>query len=290
MELEQYMIIAIEEAKISLREGNNGFGAVIIKEGNIIASSHDREDTEGDSTSHAEMNAIREASKIIGKNLSGCILVTTHEPCPMCAAAIVWAGITDVAYGYSINEAVLQGRRRIALSCKEIFGKTGIKVNTYEGILNKECSVLYRKDVRREIDNLRNADDRILNELNEDSICRRLKWFHENKSTLSFITQDPLSSGHRLLLERFGITQEEAPIVKKSDSEIVFHSKNFCPTLEACKILGLDTRIICKKLNETSTDALLKQLDIRLKFSRNYNKLRPYTEYCEEMISLSDGR
>ena len=288
MKLDQFMRIAIEEAKISLREGNNGFGSVIIKDGNIIVSSHDKEDTENDPTSHAEMNAIREASKIIGKKLSGCILVSTHEPCPMCASAIVWAGITDVAYGYSIDEAVLQGRKRIELSCKDIFNKAETKISTYEGILNDECSVLYRKDVRREVERLRNADDKVLSELNEDSICRRLNWFSENKSAFDFITEDILSSGHRLLLKRFGITQEEAPVIKKSDREIIFHSINFCPTLEACKILELDTRYICKKMNELSTDTLLKQIDGRLKFTRNYDKLRPYTEYCEEVISLSE--
>lgn len=288
MKLDQFMRIAIEEAKISLREGNNGFGSVIIKDGNIIVSSHDKEDTENDSTSHAEMNAIREASKIIGKKLSGCILVSTHEPCPMCASAIVWAGITDVAYGYSIDEAVLQGRKRIELSCKDIFNKAETKISTYEGILNDECSVLYRKDVRREVERLRNADDKVLSELNEDSICRRLNWFSENKSAFDFITEDILSSGHRLLLKRFGITQEEAPVIKKSDREIIFHSFNFCPTLEACKILELDTRYICKTMNELSTDTLLKQIDGRLKFTRNYDKLRPYTEYCEEVISLSE--
>ncbi len=288
MKLDQFMRIAIEEAKISLREGNNGFGSVIIKDGNIIVSSHDKEDTENDPTSHAEMNAIREASKIIGKKLSGCILVSTHEPCPMCASAIVWAGITDVAYGYSIDEAVLQGRKRIELSCKDIFNKAETKISTYEGILNDECSVLYRKDVRRDVERLRNADDKILSELNEDSICRRLNWFSENKSAFDFITEDILSSGHRLLLKRFGITQEEAPVIKKSDREIIFHSINFCPTLEACKILELDTRYICKKMNELSTDTLLKQIDGRLNFTRNYDKLRPYTEYCEEVISLSE--
>lgn len=286
MKIEEYMRIAIEEAKISLREGNNGFGAVIIKDNRIIAPSHDKENTENDSTSHAEMNAIREASRILGKKLSGCVLVSTHEPCPMCASAIVWAGIRGVAYGYSIDEAVLQGRKRIKLSCKDIFNIAGLKISIYEGILHSECSVLYQTDVRREIERLRNADDKILAMLNEDSMRRRLKWFRENKNAFDFITDDILDSGYHLLLKRFGITQEEAPITKKTDNEIVFHSMNFCPTLEACKILDLDTRSICKKLNEISTDTLLKQIDSRLKFTRNYEKLRPYTEYCEEMISI----
>jgi hypothetical protein len=69
----------------------------------------------------------------------------------------------------------------------------------------------------------------------------------------------------------------------------MFHSMNFCPTLEACRILGLDTRHVCRKLNENATNILVKQIDTRLNFSRNYDKLRPYSEYCEEMINISEG-
>ena len=79
------------------------------------------ENTEHDPTSHAEINVIKEASKILGKRLSGCILISTHEPCPMCATAVVWAGITDIAYGYSIDKAISQKRKRINLPCREIF-------------------------------------------------------------------------------------------------------------------------------------------------------------------------
>ncbi|MHC1772210.1 MAG: nucleoside deaminase [Flexilinea sp.] len=286
MELEQDMRIAIKEAEASLREGNNGFGAVIVRDGKIIASSHDKEDTQKDPTSHAEMNVIRQASKKLGKKLSGCFLVSTHEPCPMCASAIVWSGITDIAYGYSIKEAILQGRKRLNFPCTEIFNRAEVNIKVYAGILQTECSVLYREDVRKEIDHLRNTDDSMLGTLNADSASRRTKWFQENKSRFGFINSDLLDSGYRLLLERFHISSDEAPIIKKTDNEIVFHSMNFCPTLEACKILKLDTRHVCKRLNESSTDTLIKQIDCRLSFSRNYNKLRPYTEYCEEMISL----
>lgn len=288
MELEPYMRIAIKEAEASLREGNNGFGAVIVKDGNIISSSHDLEDTQNDPTSHAELNAVREASRKLGKKLLGCVLVSTHEPCPMCASAIVWSGITEIAYGYSIRDSLIQGRKRMNFSCAELFSRTGVDIKIVEGILKTECSVLYREDVRGEIEHLRYADDRILNELNADSVCRRTKWFQENRDRFEFISEDLLYSAYRLLLERFRITPEEAPIIKKNEKSIVFHSMNFCPTLEACRILGLDTRIVCKKLNERSTDILLKQIDNRLSFSRNYEKLRPYSKYCEEMISISE--
>lgn len=287
MELEQYMRIAIDEAKTSLREGNNGFGAVVIKDGKLVASSHDKEDSESDPTSHAEIKAIREASRKLGKNLSGCILISTHEPCPMCSAAVVWSGIEAIAYGYSIKDALTQKRKRMNLSCVEFFSKVNADIEIFEGVLKYECSVLYRDDVRKEIGRLRCADEQMLAGLNEDSVRRRTKWFQDNRNYFDFISQDLLDSGYRLLLERFHINPDEAPVVYKTDKEIVFHSMNFCPTLEACKILGLDTRYVCKEINENSTDTLLKQIDRRLNFSRNYVKLRPYTEYCEEMISIS---
>jgi tRNA(Arg) A34 adenosine deaminase TadA len=285
--MEQYMRLAIEEARVSLCEGNNGFGAVIVRDGIVIAASHDKEDTQNDPTSHAEINVIREASKKIGKKLSGCTLVCTHEPCPMCAFAIVWSGIDSIAYGYSIKESILQGRKRIDFSCAEAFGRAGASVKVYAGILKNECAILYREDVRKEIERLRDADDVALAALNEDSVKRRTEWFQEQKPGFTFIDGDLLNSGYRLLLERFGVASGEMPIVKKTDTEIVFHSMNFCPTLEACKILGLDTRHVCKNLNENSTDRLLKEIDGRLSFARNYNKLRPYSAYCEETISIS---
>ncbi len=286
MELSQFMKIAIMEAKISLREGNKGFGAAIIKDGQLISSAHDREETEGDSTSHAEINVIKDASQKLGKNLTGCMLISTHEPCPMCSTAVVWSGISEIAFGYSINEAMAQGRKRIKLNCQEIFKKAVANIRIHENVLNHECAILYRNDVRAEIEKLRNANEAILAELNIDSIRRRLKWFEENHGRFEFINDDILNSGYRLLLTRFGIEEDEAPIIEKSDKRIVFHSKNLCPTLEACKILGIDTRQICKQLNENSTDLLIKQINPQLTFSRNYEKLRPYADYCEEMISI----
>lgn len=286
MELSPYMKIAIEEAKISLREGNKGFGAVIVKGDQIIASAHDTEETDQDPTAHAEINAIKAAAQRLGKNLEGCILLSTHEPCPMCSTAVVWSKISGIAFGYSIKEAILQGRKRIALTCEEICKKANVNIRIHEGILNYECSILYRRDVRLEIKNLRGANSAELAKLNADSICRRVSWFQENQNKFGFINNDILNSGYELLLTRFGITTAEAPIVKKSDQQIVFHSQNFCPTLEACKILGLNTREVCKKVNENSTNVLIKQIDSRLKFSRNYEKIRPYTDYCEEMISF----
>lgn len=285
---DRFMKTAIEEARQSLREGNHGFGAVIVRGDELIARSHDMEETECDPTSHAETNAIRLASKAIGKDLSGCMLVSTHEPCPMCAAAAVWAGIDSVSYGYSIEESISQGRSRISLTCVELFRRAGKDVIINKNVLHDECSVLYRQDVRSEVQRLRNITDEKLRYYNADSVNRRIEWFNSNRDSFSFIGDDPVRDAYNLLLRRFNIDASEAPAHERSAGRIIFHSMNFCPTLEACKILGYDTRYICKNYNENSTDTLVKQVDSRLRFARNYDCLRPYSVYCEEMIILDD--
>ena len=143
---------------------------------------------------------------------------------------------------------------------------------------------MYQKSVRDEVKRLRNVSKKALFEYNKDSIQRRLQWFNEKKESFGFINDDLLDSAYKLLLCRFNVKENDMPIVFKDEKKIVFHSKNFCPTLEACKILGIDTRIICKEYNENATDTLIKQINPDLRFSRNYEKLRPISEYCEEII------
>ncbi len=288
IELKNYMNTAIEEAKISLREGNNGFGAVIIHEKTIIASAHDTEESDNDPTSHAEINAIKIASQRIGKNLENCILISTHEPCPMCATAIVWANINTVVYGYSIEDSMRQGRRRIDIGCKEIFAKANKNVEIIEKVQYEECSYLYNNAVRKEIKKLRNCSDDCLRKYNIESTKKRLEWYRNYNEDDSKKGDDIKEKAFEIFLKRLNISRNEASIIEKTDKKILFHSKNFCPTLEACKILNLDTRYICKLYNEKSTDTLIKQIDPNLRFTRNYEKLRPYTDYCEEMIIIEE--
>ncbi len=287
-DFKKYMRLAIEQAQMSLREGNNGFGAVIVKHGAVVAAAHDTEVTPGCFSCHAARNAIRQACKAVGKNLAGCVLVSTHAPCPICARAVIRAGITEVVYGYSMKETVFRGGRS-GIPCAEVFTKAGAEVNIYAGILEKECEVLYLSEVRTEIDRLQNADDSALCALNAESARKRVRWFEQNKDSLTLTDTDPLESAYRLLLNRLRITPEQAPVVEKTQNRIVFHSMNFCPTLEACKILKLDTRHVCKRINENATDTLIRQIDGRLRFSRNYQALRPYTDYCEEVIGFMQG-
>ena len=80
--------------------------------------------------------------------------------------------------------------------------------------------------------------------------------------------------------------------VKKSwssdEASLVLRSSNFCPTLEACRILDLDTRFVCRHLTEKPTTDLLRQIHPKLRFTRNYESLRPNAPYCEEMIILDE--
>lgn len=286
VDLEKLMRLAIDEARTSLREGNSGFGAVITGDGEVIARAHDTDTTARDPTAHAEMTVIRSAAGRLGRDLSGYILVATHEPCPMCSAAILWSGISGLAYGYSIEETIDQGRKRVDLSPREIFARAGKEIVIHEHVLREECSVLYNQAVRDAIERLRHADKAKLQVLARELTERRLRWFAENRQLMEAENEEPLDSAYRIFLQKLGIPAAEAPVVYRDKRKMVFHSKNFCPTLEACKILNLDTGYVCRHLTELPTTELIRQIDPRLRFMRNYHKLRPSRDYCEEMFVL----
>jgi tRNA(Arg) A34 adenosine deaminase TadA len=283
---EPYMKVAIEEAKVSLYEGNHGFGSVIVLNGEVIAKSHDREVTLKDPTHHAELDSIRLASQKLNGNLTGCTIISTHEPCPMCASAIIWAGITEVVYGYSIKDSIKEGRKRINITSKELFQIAKARINVLEGVLKNDCSILYNKEVRNSIKQLRNIDSDRLNQLSQELLHKRKAWFIKNKNILVMKGKKDLDTAYGIFLKKLNICPIDAPIVRSYKNKIVIHSKNFCPTLEACKILNLDTRYICRNLNEEATDLLMKEVNPSLSFQRNYKKIRPYSAYCEEMICL----
>jgi tRNA(adenine34) deaminase len=283
-----FMRQAIQEAELSLREGNCGFGAVIAKGRDIVAKSHDTEKTDRDPTAHAELTAIRKAASQLGRHLDGCMIVSTHEPCPMCATAIVWAGIETVAYGYAIREAIEQGRNRIALSCKEVFERAGKNIAIHEEVLRDQCSVLYDRKVREQVAKLRDADEAAICQMADEITAKRLAWSEANRPLMPSASQDVVGAAYELLMRKLGITPENAPIVSRGPKHVQFASRNFCPTLEACRILGLDTRMVCKHLTEMPTTAFLRQIHPKLRFSRNYDTLRPYGEVCEETISLDE--
>lgn len=95
-----YMRIALEQAEIAFKYGEVPVGAIIVKDNKIIGLGHNYKETSKDVTQHAEINAIKEASKSLNDwRLNGCDMYVTLEPCPMCAGAILQSRISRLFIG-----------------------------------------------------------------------------------------------------------------------------------------------------------------------------------------------
>jgi tRNA(adenine34) deaminase len=100
VDLDAAMGLALEEATAATAHGDVPVGAVVLRDGEVIAQRHNERERTGDPTAHAEMLALRDAAVVVGSwRLSGTTLVVTLEPCPMCAGALVAARVDQVAFG-----------------------------------------------------------------------------------------------------------------------------------------------------------------------------------------------
>ena len=91
---------------LALQQGDRGYGAVVVREGRIVAEAPSRVVTRGDPTAHAETEAIRDAARSLGTtDLSGCLLYSTSRACPMCEAAAYWGNIDGMRFGADIADA-----------------------------------------------------------------------------------------------------------------------------------------------------------------------------------------
>jgi tRNA(Arg) A34 adenosine deaminase TadA len=99
---EGFLRAAIALARANVERGGRPFGAVVVKDGAIIATGVNEILATGDPTAHAELSAIRAASRALGSTeLKGCAVFASGHPCPMCLAAMRLAGVGEVAYAYS---------------------------------------------------------------------------------------------------------------------------------------------------------------------------------------------
>lgn len=102
----QFMLRAINLAVENVANGGGPFGAVIVKDDEIVAEGVNRVTANNDPTAHAEVSAIRKACQQLGTfDLTGCTIYTSCEPCPMCLGAIYWAKISRVFCGCNQNDA-----------------------------------------------------------------------------------------------------------------------------------------------------------------------------------------
>lgn len=110
MTKEELMRKAIELSLRNVAEGGGPFGAVIARNGEIVATGVNRVTSNCDPTAHAEVSAIRAAAKVLGTfDLSGCEIYTSCEPCPMCLGAIYWAHLDRMYYGNNQHDAAKIG-------------------------------------------------------------------------------------------------------------------------------------------------------------------------------------
>ena len=133
---EKYMREAMKQAKLAAKKGEVPVGAVIVRDGEIIARAYNTRETGKDALCHAEIKAIHRACrKLGGWRLPSCELYVTLEPCPMCAGAIINSRIVSVYYGAYDKKAGAFG----TLFDMNTFGLNH-KPEIYAGILEKECA------------------------------------------------------------------------------------------------------------------------------------------------------
>lgn len=133
--MNSFMSISINEAKKSGRDVP--VGAVVVKNGDVIATAHNERELDNDVTSHAEILAIRKAEQVLGNwRLDDCDLYVTLEPCPMCGWAILQSRIKNVYFGsYDTNYGAF-------FSKIDLRKFSTFTPNVYGGIMEKECDEL----------------------------------------------------------------------------------------------------------------------------------------------------
>ncbi|MCD7782655.1 MAG: nucleoside deaminase [Firmicutes bacterium] len=137
---EKYMKCAIEEAQLAVATGDIPVGTVIVCGGKIIARGHNTREAVGCADGHAELTAIREASKKLGGwRLAGCTIYVTLEPCTMCAGAILESRIERVVFGAKDPTAGAFGS---VLNVNSY--PLGKRPSVSHGVLESECSELLR--------------------------------------------------------------------------------------------------------------------------------------------------
>ena len=147
---EKFMKLAIKEAKKGIRKGQTPFGACIVKRGKVISCTHNSVWKDTDITAHAEICAIRDACRKLNRiDLSGCVVYSTCEPCPMCFSACHWGRVSAIVYGVRIKDAIRFGFNELVLSNEKMkqLGRSQVKV--VGGFLREENLELFRIWSRR---------------------------------------------------------------------------------------------------------------------------------------------
>ncbi|MDZ7720343.1 MAG: nucleoside deaminase [Balneolaceae bacterium] len=136
----------IMQAAIDVAEKNSTpFGAALAMGEELFATAANQTKQKNDPTAHAEIEVIRNLSdQLRKKDLSGFILYTTCEPCPMCTSAIIWSGIQTVVYGCDIP-TISSYMKQIEIRAEEMIQKSSANIELHSGFMASECEDLLQK-------------------------------------------------------------------------------------------------------------------------------------------------
>ncbi len=133
----------MREAIAAAKQANTPYGAVLLQPetGQKVALPN-RVRADADPTAHAEVNVLREAGRR-EVDTKGSLLFSTCEPCPMCAMAAVWAGVSRIYFGATIDDAAAHGHQ-VKIYCREIAELAWYDLEVQGGLLRQECQALFR--------------------------------------------------------------------------------------------------------------------------------------------------
>ena len=142
---EHFMKLALEACRRGVESGQTPFGACIVRGEQVIAQTHNHVWLDTDITAHAEVCCIRQACKTLNSiDLSGCVIYSTTEPCPMCFGAIHWAKLSQVIYGASITDAKAFGFHELDIPNQRMKELGGSAVQILAGVMKEEAVGLFR--------------------------------------------------------------------------------------------------------------------------------------------------
>lgn len=138
---------AIDVCRQGIASGQSPFGAVVASAaGEIVSASHNTVRRDCDPTAHAEINAIRAASRRTGRvHLTGHIIVSTCEPCPMCAAAIHWARLDAVVFGAAIADAQAANFNELQLPARQVYDLGYSSIKIVDNVMREACRDLFEQ-------------------------------------------------------------------------------------------------------------------------------------------------
>ncbi|WP_418274916.1 nucleoside deaminase [Isoptericola jiangsuensis] len=149
---------ALRIARETLAEGNKPFGAVLVAaDGRVLATGRNAVARTGDPTAHAELDAVRDVGAADRAAVVGATMYASGEPCPMCAAALVWSGVARIVFGSAAPDirAVVPGPPGFRLRCADVVAASDAVVDVVGPALGEEGLAPFREPARASADRTR---------------------------------------------------------------------------------------------------------------------------------------